>query len=237
VRVNCEADEQQARIHIVDEGEGIRPDFLPFIFERFRQADGSKTRLYGGLGLGLALVKSFVETHGGEVSATSAGEGLGSHFTVQLPRVRPNSQTATPLRSAKRSHGVADDKERVRLLIIEDALDTLNMLQMVFELRGYEVTLCQTPSEALRVASSMWFDIVISDIGMPEIDGYELLRRLRELPHLRDVPAVALTGYASQADSRAAESAGFSAHIAKPVDPGELAARVEHLLKGRTPGQ
>lgn len=233
VRINCETDASAARIHIEDEGEGISPDFLPFIFDRFRQSDGSKTRKHGGLGIGLSLVKSFVEAHGGRVEARSAGEGLGSLFTVFLPRLQPRGLTLTQLGADAPAPAPAPDKERVRVLVIEDALDTLNMLQVVFELRGYEVTICQTPTEALRVAASMWFDIVISDIGMPEINGYDLLRRLRELPHLRDVPAVALTGYASKADSEAAESAGFSAHITKPIDPTELATRIEQLLKGR----
>ncbi|HEX8773442.1 MAG TPA: ATP-binding protein [Pyrinomonadaceae bacterium] len=237
VRVNCETDERAARVHIEDEGEGISPDFLPFIFERFRQSDGSKTRRYGGLGIGLSLVKSFVEAHGGRVEATSAGERRGSHFTVHLPRLPARTQRPSRADPAGPAHIPPPDNEQVRALIIEDALDTLNMLQVVFELRGYEVTICQTPTEALRVAASMWFDIVISDIGMPDMDGYELLRRLRELPHLRDVPAVALTGYASKADSEAAESAGFSAHITKPIDPTELATRIDQLLKGRTSRQ
>jgi PAS domain S-box-containing protein len=237
VRVNCEADERWVRVHVEDEGQGISPDFLPFIFERFRQADSSTTRMYGGLGIGLALVKSFVEAHGGTVEATSPGEGLGSRFTVQLPRLQPHSLSVTQPAPAATHLSVAPNKEHARVLVIEDSPDTLNMLQLVFELRGYEVTLCETATEALRVAASMWFDIVISDIGIPELDGYELLRRLRELPHLRDVPALALTGYASQADSEAAKAAGFNAHIAKPIDPAKLAARVEQLLKGRTPRQ
>jgi PAS domain S-box-containing protein len=233
VRVNYETDEEHVEVHIEDEGQGITADFLPFIFERFRQADGSKTRPHGGLGIGLSLVKSFVEAHGGRVEATSAGEGLGSRFTVYLPRLPSDGLKVAQLSPPATAQAPAPDSEQVRMLIIDDVVDTLTMLQVVFELRGYDVTTCQTPGEALRVAASMWFDIVISDIGMPETDGYELLRRLRELPHLRDVPAVALTGYASKTDAEAAESAGFEAHIAKPIDPTELATRVEQLLKGR----
>ena len=232
VRVVCETDMHEVRVHIEDEGQGISPEFLPFIFERFRQADGSKTRMHGGLGLGLALVKSFVEAHGGSIEAESRGLGHGSHFTVRLPRLVPESLRVT--QSATAQIEAASDPKRLRVLIIEDAPDTLSMLQIVFEMRGYEVTLCQTPTEALRVAASMWFDIIISDIGMPEIDGYELLARLRQMSHLSDVPAVALTGYASQADAESARRAGYDAHIAKPIEPAELASKIEQLLHGRS---
>jgi PAS domain S-box-containing protein len=235
VRIVCEADSREARVYVEDDGQGISPEFLPFVFERFRQADGSKTRLYGGLGLGLALVKSFVEAHGGHVLAMSRGLRRGSRFTVHLPRARPESLKATSIGAADAQ--AAPHTGGLRLLIIDDALDTLNMLKIIFELRGYEVTLCQTPAEALRVATSMWFDIIISDIGIPEIDGYELLERLRQLSHLRDVPAVALTGYASQADATKARAAGYDAHIAKPIDPGELATRIEQLLRERSSRQ
>lgn len=229
VRVLCEADDLEVRVHIEDRGIGIGQDFLPFVFERFRQEDGSKTRNHGGLGLGLALVKSFVEAHGGHVLAASSGTGHGSHFTVHLPRLAADGLSIDRTRSNDLEATTASD--RVRVLVIEDSSDTLNMLQVIFEMSGYEVTLCQTPTEALRVAASMWFDIIISDIGMPEIDGYKLLARLREIPQLRDVPAVALTGYASHADAEQARRAGFDAHIAKPVDPTELATRIEELLQ------
>ncbi|HEV2914689.1 MAG TPA: ATP-binding protein [Pyrinomonadaceae bacterium] len=234
VRIVCESDGQEVRVHFEDQGQGISPDFLPFVFERFRQSDGSKTRAHGGLGLGLALVKSFVEAHGGRVEAASPGLGRGSRFTVHLPLLE-TARGATPLQTA--AHPPAEeagDEKRVRILVIEDAVDTLNMLRLALEGRGYEVTGCESPAEALRVSASMWFDIVLSDIGMPEIDGYELLGRLRELPNLRDVPAVALTGYASQTDAETALAAGFDAHIAKPVDPYELMERIEQLLRGRT---
>jgi len=229
VHIHCEADTEEVRVHIEDRGIGISHDFLPFVFERFRQADGSKTRIHGGLGLGLALVKSFVEAHGGHVLAASPGSGHGSRFTVHLPRLTVDGPGVE--RTLSNNLQAAPTSERVRVLIIEDSSDTLNMLQVVFEMSGYEATLCQTPTEALRVAASMWFDIIISDIGMPEIDGYELLARLRQIPRLRDVPAVALTGYASHADAERARAAGFDAHIAKPVDPTELATRIEELLQ------
>ncbi|HYY58746.1 MAG TPA: response regulator [Pyrinomonadaceae bacterium] len=237
VRVVCESDASEAHVHFIDEGQGISQDFLPFVFERFRQSDGSKTREHGGLGLGLALVKSFVEAHGGTVEAASQGLGLGSHFTVHLPRLETRRMTLVQTRAPEAPPPPVRDKQRLRVLVIEDAVDTLNMLRLALEARGYEVTSCDSPAEALRIAPSMWFDIMLSDIGMPEIDGYELLRRLREWPHLRNVPAVALTGYASQADEETALAAGFDAHIAKPVDPHELVTRIEQVLRERTQGQ
>jgi PAS domain S-box-containing protein len=236
VRLTCEAQPREVLVHVEDKGIGISPEFLPFVFERFRQEDGSKTRSHGGLGLGLALVKSFVEAHGGRVEATSAGAGLGSRFTVRLPRLLPERFAVTALGRAGGT-SPSRDAESVQVLVIEDSPDTLSMLGVVFEARGYKVTLCSTPTEALRVATAMWFDIIISDIGMPEVDGYELLRRLRGMPHLRNVPAVALTGYASRADAEAAHAAGFDAHIAKPIDPDELTLRIEQLLQGRAPRQ
>ncbi|MBA2734067.1 MAG: PAS domain S-box protein [Acidobacteria bacterium] len=227
VRVTCEANDLESRVIVEDEGLGIAPEFLPHIFERFRQADSSKTRAHGGLGIGLALVKSFVEAHGGSVTAESAGEGRGTRLTVRLPRV------AMPIESEK--PGVNRTEERaiqnsVNVLVVEDSPDTLEMLRQTLKIRGYSVTPCESAPEALLAAQSGGFDIIISDIGMPEIDGYELIRRLRGLPHLSNVPAIALTGYAAEQDIKSALAAGFDAHIPKPVDPDDLAAQMKKLL-------
>jgi len=230
VRVRVRADERSARVEIEDEGAGIAPDFLPHVFERFRQADMGTTRQHGGLGLGLALVKSFVEAHGGSVAVESAGEGRGSRFTVSLPSVEYDG--------ARRASGDLDaaalepcPAEVCHVLVIEDAPDTLDMLKVVFASRGYTASACSTPEEALRVAESGRFDIIVSDIGLPRIDGYELIARLRRMPHLREVPALALTGYAAPRDAEAALAAGFDAHVAKPVDPSELAERMDLLMR------
>jgi PAS domain S-box-containing protein len=230
VRVECvRASDTEVRIDVSDEGEGIPEEFLPFVFDRFRQADQSTTRARGGLGIGLALVKSFVEAHGGRASVTSAGTRRGSRFSVTLPLLRrapaeartgETEAAATPPCPG----GVC------RILLVEDAPDTLDMLKVVFQARGYETTTCETADEALRAASSLWFDIVVSDIGLPLTDGYELIRRLREIPHLRDVPAIALTGYAAQKDAETALAAGFNVHLPKPVDPDVLSSAVEQLL-------
>ena len=230
VRVRVASEDGSARVRVEDEGEGIAPEFLPHIFERFRQADMGTTRQHGGLGLGLALVKSLVEAHGGRVEAASGGEGRGSRFTVTLPTVR-----AEPERSASgelNPEGLETCAEEVcRVLVVEDARDTLEMLRVAFAARGYVATACESPEEALRVAESAPFDIIVSDIGLPRIDGYELLERLRQLPHLHEVPALALTGYAAPKDAEAALAAGFDAHVPKPVDLSALAEQVVRLLK------
>jgi PAS domain S-box-containing protein len=228
VLVSGEANGSDALISIEDSGRGITPDFLPHVFERFRQEDGSKTRLFGGLGMGLALVKSFVEAHGGSVGAESAGPGRGSRFTVRLPRHVEHVATAIEERPGNHE---ASMPQPAHLLVVDDDADTLEMLRAAFETRGFCVTACESAANALTAAQDGPFDAVVSDIGMPLVDGFELMRRLRELRHLSSVPAVALTGYASRKDAEMAEAAGFDAHVAKPVDPAELAALINRLLQ------
>jgi PAS domain S-box-containing protein len=230
VRATCEANEREACVVIEDEGLGITPEFMPYVFERFRQADSSKTRTHGGLGIGLALVKSFVEAHGGSVTAESAGVGRGSRFTVRLPRLAVPMEGET--QSVKRVEAQAL-RNNINVLVVEDAPDTLEMLRQTLKVRGYIVTPCESAAEALSAAQDTSFDLIISDIGMPEMDGYELIGRLRRLPHLRNVPAIALTGYAAEHDIDSALDAGFDAHIAKPVNPADLLAQMEELLKSK----
>jgi PAS domain S-box-containing protein len=229
VKVTCEVDEEEARVMVEDEGQGIAPEFLPFVFERFRQADSSKTREHGGLGIGLALVKSFVEAHGGRVRAESAGVGRGSRLTVYLPRLRAGRVSGGGTSAREIERQVAPGA--INVLVVEDSPDTLELLHKALKIYGYGATLCGSAAEALDAASSSSFDVIISDIGMPKIDGYELIRRLRLLPHMREVPAIALSGYAAQRDIEAALAAGFDAHVAKPVDSATLAAELEQLLR------
>jgi PAS domain S-box-containing protein len=236
VRVACEIADASARVHVEDEGEGISTEFLPYVFDRFRQQDMSTTKTHGGLGIGLALVKSFVEAHGGTVAAASAGEGRGSRFTVSLPLVRPELPSPAPEPVAPTAEALREVEGARHVLIVEDAPDTLDMLRVTFAVRGFRTSACATPEEALSIAADEHFDIIISDIGLPNIDGYELLKLLRaRSPHLRDVPALALTGYAAQKDVNAALSAGFTAHLAKPFDPVTLAATVDALLTSQQP--
>jgi signal transduction histidine kinase/ActR/RegA family two-component response regulator len=225
-----------ARVEVEDDGAGMAAEFLPHAFERFQQADMATTRAHGGLGLGLALVKSFVEAHGGSVAAESAGEGRGSRFTVRLPALGAAAGRRVS-GDLDASAAVPCAEEDCHVLLVEDAPDTLEMLRVVFETRGYTVTACATPEEALRVAVSGRFDIIVSDIGLPRIDGYELIRRLHALPHLSGVPALALTGYAAPRDAENALEAGFEAHVPKPVDPSALAEMMEQLVRRRTDGE
>ncbi|MDT5295181.1 MAG: hypothetical protein QOJ76_2061, partial [Acidobacteriota bacterium] len=237
VRVRVRAVDGTARVEVEDDGQGIAPEFLPHVFERFRQADMGTTRAHGGLGLGLALVKSFVEAHGGTVTVESRGEGRGSRFTVALPALAAEAprRVSGDLEAGGNAACIAESSCRV--LLVEDARDTLEMLRVVFEARGFSATACDGPEEALRIAETGRFDIIVSDIGLPRIDGYELISRLRQLPHMREVPALALTGYAAPRDAEAALAAGFDAHLPKPVDPAVLAERMDQLMGRGTTGE
>jgi PAS domain S-box-containing protein len=227
VKVECQANGSEAVVSVEDTGQGIAPDFLPFVFDRFRQADGSKTRAHGGLGLGLALVKSFVEAHKGNVSVTSQGPGQGSRFEVRLPRKAP-ATAGSPRKAGRQTTSAAAGAQ---LLVVEDDPDTLEMLKATLEASGFGVTTCESAAEMLECAEDSTADLLISDIGMPEIDGFEMIKRLRQFAAFKDIPAIALSGYASQKDAKTAIAAGFNAHVSKPVDPKELLALVEELLQ------
>ncbi len=228
VRIACETKQDDAVINIEDQGQGITPEFLPRVFEKFVQADGSKTRAHGGLGLGLSLVKSFVEAHRGTVEAQSAGGGHGSRFTVRLPR---RKSAAAPSPVDRRTTGPLTKPEGTHILIVEDDEDTLELLQSTFKAKGFRVTTCQSAKEALEIAPRNSIDLILSDIGMPHMDGFEMMKQLRQLPNMGSVPAIALSGYASPKDRRMSLDAGFNAHVSKPVDPRELLSTINQLLK------
>ena len=226
VTISCEQLTDQIIVRVEDRGHGITSEFLPYVFERFRQEDGSKTRAHGGLGLGLALVKSFIEAHQGTIRAESEGMGHGSRFTVMLPCAEaPAAAAATAPKE------VAKPAAAAQLMIIEDDEDTLEMLRATLEMHGFQVTACESAAETLQVARNKSVDLIISDIGMPQMDGLEMIRQLRELEHYQEVPAIALTGYASPKDEKAALAAGFDAHVSKPVDPKELLVLINRLIK------
>lgn len=223
VSVRTEAVKGEARVVVEDTGIGITPEFLPHVFDRFQQADGSSTRRHGGLGLGLAIVQALAKMHHGRVQAESEGVARGSRFTFALPR-------ATQTSYAEEEEVLEDEVEvNHRVLIVEDSTDTLELLCTLFERKGCKVMGAKSAQEALRLASETRPSIIVSDIGMPEIDGCELLAELRRLPGLENVPAIAISGYAMEEDRERSSAAGFIAHLAKPVNVEDLFALIQKL--------
>jgi len=242
IRVNSARVQSQVEITISDSGIGIKRDFLPHIFERFRQADASTTRSYGGLGLGLAIVKNLVELHGGTITAHSDGENEGSTFRIILPlaavRMLPTgSALSTPMeppRSVLYSHD-STTLTGLKVLVVDDEPDARHLVQRVLEDCDAKVITASSAREALGLMKTEHPDVLVSDIGMPLVDGYELLRNIRahEAKHGGRVPAVALTAFARSEDRTKALLAGYLVHIAKPVEPNELVATVASVA-GRT---
>lgn len=234
-RVDTELRESggQVELSVTDNGQGIKPEFLPFVFDRFRQADASTTRRHGGLGLGLSIVKSLVELHGGSVDVQSPGEGQGSSFFVRLPIAPLQGQgVAEALVSIPSQHCNADPElSGLRILVVDDEADARTLARRVLEERGAEVVTVSSAAEAMAsVDDSSLPSIIVSDIGMPEEDGYDLIRQMRALPgDAGRVPAVALTALARAEDRKRALSAGYQKHVSKPVDPAELVAVIASL--------
>jgi CheY-like chemotaxis protein len=240
VEVTLEQRAPEARIVVADTGAGISPEFLPYVFDRFRQAEGSSTRTYGGLGLGLAIVRHLVELHGGTVRAASAGEGQGTTFTVTLP-VRTGrrlaEETVARLHAAARSaHPRSGSLAGVHVLLVEDAEDTRELIVAVLAQHGASVVAVESVAAAREAIARGGPDIVISDIGMRGEDGYTLIRELRRRADaVRSVPAVALTAYAGPDDRRRALREGYDVHIAKPIDPDRLVAILADLVPSADP--
>jgi PAS domain S-box-containing protein len=223
-----------ACITVTDTGQGISPEFLPFVFERFRQADSTSTRVHGGLGLGLAIVRHLVELHGGRVDVASGGEGRGATFTVHLPLAdaAPNDGAAhwTP-EEKDSSFSTRPDLGGLHVLVVEDEQDGRELITTVLERCGARVTAVRNVAEALEALEEGRPDVLLSDIGLPGEDGYTLIRKVRALEAERgsQIPAAALTAYASADDRLRALAAGFQVHVAKPVEPSELTAIVASL--------
>jgi PAS domain S-box-containing protein len=239
VTITLDCVESLARLTVTDTGEGISAEFLPYVFDRFRQAEGSISRKQGGLGLGLAVVRHLVELHGGNVSANSEGLDKGSTFQVDLPMAQ---ERRDPARAEERRRVIERRKslggERVRLdglhvLLVEDDEDSRKLLSVMLKQHGAEVTSASTAGDAFRLFNEKLPDVLLSDIGMPEQDGYELIRRIRELPVEKGglIPALALTGYATRKDHDLSLSAGYHRHIAKPVEQGELVNAIASLVR------
>ena len=240
VEVRLERVDSHVEVVVSDTGAGISADFLPYVFERFRQGDQGSTRKTGGLGLGLAIVRHLVEMHGGTVHAASPGENRGSAFTVCLPLMAVRAEQRQP----RREHRVAESTEPLRslgdlrgvhVLAVDDEHDALGLLRDTLEVAGARVSTMTSAQAALDRIEELTPDVLVTDIGMPGMDGYDLIKRVRlsPVPAVRDVPAAALTAFARSDDRAKALQSGFEMHLSKPVDPGELVAAVASLVRRR----
>ena len=229
--------DSQVEIQVSDTGKGISPKFLPYVFDRFRQADGTTTRTQSGLGLGLAIVRHLVELHGGTVHAASPGEGMGATFSIKLPlaannvvesndveRVSPTSENGLVLQRLPNLEGL-------QILVVDDEPDARDFLATALEEYGAAVTVVTSADEAMQALDKLQPDVLVSDIGMPYEDGYQLIRKVRalEVGHGKEIPAIALTAYAREEDRKYALEEGFQMHMSKPVDLVELAKLVASL--------
>lgn len=223
----------RAQISVSDTGKGISPEFLPHVFEYFRQADASVTRNHGGLGLGLAIVRHLVELHGGEVAVTSPGVGQGATFIVQLPLLSENSQGAanTAVTTAAEIEPNLLSLQGIRVLVVDDDLDNRKLLTILLEQHQAEVMTVASAMEVSSVLKSFKPDILVSDIGMPDVDGYTLLRSIRCLSPEQggQIPAIAVTAYARPEEAQQALACGFQRHLSKPIDAHELVTAIAEL--------
>ena len=239
VQIVVERVNSHIEISVADTGVGIKPEFIPHLFERFRQGDASTTRKYGGLGLGLSIVKSLVELHGGTVWVRSAGVDQGTTVTVQLPVTvvhrTPTAGERQHPRASDTSPGpfIAEELAGLTVLVVDDHADARDLVRRVLEDCHAEVFTAGTAEEALALVEAHKPDVLVSDIGMPDADGFELLRRVRALGPKRGgkVPAIALTAFARSEDRTRALRAGFLVHVSKPVDPSELVATVASVAR------
>ena len=236
VELRCVRSGANVEISIKDSGQGISPDFLPYVFERFRQADMKTTRVHGGLGLGLAIVRQLVELHGGTVEVASEGEGKGATFLVKLPVLPvyqniPATDFMSQVKEKDSEEEWADELAGLKVLVVDDEPDTCELLRSLLSKCGAEVTAASSAEEAFRLFKLEHPDVMVSDIGMPREDGYELMRKVRALPPDKggNVPAVALTAYARAEDRLRALRAGYQMHVSKPVELAELVAIVASL--------
>lgn len=232
VQVQIEDDGDRAKIQVSDTGKGIEPEFIPFVFDYFRQADSTTTRTFGGLGLGLAIVRYLVELHGGTVSAQSPGVGLGSTFTVMLPV----KSAEEPLANEGVSPHTLPDLDGIKVVVVDDEGDSRELIGFILQEFGASV---QTFSSALAALDAFKLqppDVIVSDIGMPSMDGYMMMQKIRSLPPEQGgkVKAIALTAYAGETDRQQVLLAGFEQYITKPLDPGQLVQAIANLCEKRS---
>jgi len=238
ITVSLRRSKSQAEIVVSDTGEGISSEFLPFVFERFRQADSSTARIHSGLGLGLSIVRHLVESHGGTVSADSPGEGQGATFTVRLPlgaferRPKPSDKLSDSV--ASRAETAPGALKGLRILAVDDHADTRKLLSVILESYGAVTRTVTSASDALETLKMWRPDVLVSDIGMPGEDGYSLIRKVRELPEEegRDTVALALTGYAGSEEADQAILAGYQMHLTKPIEEENLISMILDLTRG-----
>ncbi|WP_206753810.1 PAS domain S-box protein [Leptolyngbya sp. FACHB-17] len=232
-RVAAEGDlgNAMAQIRVIDTGKGISPKFLPHVFEYFRQEDGSTTRRFGGLGLGLAIARQIVELHGGTVKAESRGEHQGATFSVQLPTRQASLIELEPTEAQARSEARL---QNVKILLVDDDTDTREFEAFLLKQQGATVIAAASGSEALQALDQSLPDVIISDIGMAEIDGYMLMQQIRSRPPAQGgtIPAIALTAYAAEIDQRKALQSGYQKHLTKPLEPQQLVSAIVTLLRG-----
>ncbi|MGL5878287.1 MAG: ATP-binding response regulator [Xenococcaceae cyanobacterium] len=220
---------KKVELIVSDTGKGINSEFLPHVFEYFCQEDSSITRRFGGLGLGLAIVKQLVELHGGEIRVESPGEGMGATFTVSLPVAevkQPNNSESDRTETTLNLNGI-------KILVVDDEADSLELITFILNIYGAHVTAATSAKEVLVLLDRIEPDLLISDIGMPEMDGLALMRQIRTLPPERggEINAIALTAYASESDRQQALAAGYQQHLAKPINLDELVAVVARFTE------
>jgi two-component system CheB/CheR fusion protein len=230
IEISLRSEKDNAVVVVADTGQGIDPIFLPHVFEMFRQADGSNSRRHGGLGIGLALVRQLVQLHGGNISAESDGPNKGSRFTVRLPLLRETATLGSSSLVSSAGTGFSVLSQR-SFLIVDDSKDTLAMLEELLKVSGANVMTANNGVDALRIAAENDFDVILSDISMPEMDGFEFLQRLRQIEGREHTPVVAITGFGRNADIERALSAGFYSHLTKPLNLQALAEIVEGMAQ------
>ncbi|BAU66963.1 PAS/PAC sensor hybrid histidine kinase [Stanieria sp. NIES-3757] len=228
IQIRLSTTDFQAQIQVRDTGKGIRPEFLPYVFDRFCQADSTTTRTFGGLGLGLAIVRHLVELHGGMVKAESNGEGQGATFTIMLPLMSAavsTTEEAVVMTDSLQLQGI-------NILAVDDDVDNLELVQFILEQAGATVMTTSHATEALEQLHQSNPHLIITDIAMPQVDGYTLMKQIRELTSKqgRQIPAIALTAYAGEINQQKAIAVGFQIHLAKPVDPQTLVQAISELL-------